>query len=167
MIASDAHGGSQPEAEMGHQTESHTGRWDTELVPDDSGRTRRPEPHCPVELALTAVSGRWTTLVLRELMGSPLSFGALSARLPDISPKVLTERLRALEAQGLALRERLPGFPVRTRYGLTPSGAALRPLLVELYRTGVELAATERERTHPRSTVAVPGAAVETARTGR
>lgn len=127
---------------MSHQTESHAARWDTRLVPDDSGRTRRPEPDCPVELALAAVSGRWTTLVLRELMGGPLSFGALSARLPDISPKVLTERLRTLEAQGLAVRERLPGFPVRTRYGLTAAGAALRPLLVELYRTGVELAAT-------------------------
>ncbi|MGW7439122.1 winged helix-turn-helix transcriptional regulator [Streptomyces sp. NPDC054849] len=79
-------------------------------------------------------------LVLRELMGGPLSFGALAARLPDISPKVLTERLRTLEERGLAVRERLTGFPVRTRYGLTASGAALRPLLVELYRTGVELA---------------------------
>ncbi|WP_328923300.1 helix-turn-helix transcriptional regulator [Streptomyces sp. NBC_00190] len=88
------------------------------------------------------MSGRWTTLVLRELMSGPLSFGALSTRLPDISPKVLTERLRTLEGQGLAVRERLPGFPVRTRYGLTAAGAALRPLLVELYRTGVELAET-------------------------
>ncbi|MEU7725523.1 helix-turn-helix domain-containing protein [Streptomyces sp. NPDC040724] len=110
------------------------------MVPDAGGRTLRPEPDCPVELALAAVSGRWTTLLLRELMGGPLSFGALSARLPDISPKVLTERLRTLEARGLAVRERLAGFPVRTRYGLTAAGAALRPLLVELYRTGVELA---------------------------
>ncbi|WP_404952713.1 winged helix-turn-helix transcriptional regulator [Streptomyces sp. 147326] len=125
---------------MGHQTESHACPWDSELVPDAGGRTRRPEPDCPVELALAAVSGRWTTLVLRELMGGQLSFGALSARLPDISPKVLTERLRTLEGRGLVVRERLAGFPVRTRYGLTAAGAALRPLLVELYRTGVELA---------------------------
>ncbi|WP_405982779.1 winged helix-turn-helix transcriptional regulator [Streptomyces sp. NBC_00158] len=130
---------------MGHQTESHAPHWDAELVPDDGGRTLRPEPHCPVELALAAVAGRWTTLVLRELMGGPLSFGALSARLPGISPKVLTERLRTLEEQGLAVRERLAGFPVRTRYGLTASGLALRPLLVELYRTGTVLAATGRD----------------------
>ncbi|MFD7262330.1 winged helix-turn-helix transcriptional regulator [Streptomyces sp. NPDC059874] len=142
MIAFDVHGVSQAEDEMGHQMESHADRWDPELVPDVGGRTRRPQPDCPVELALAAVSGRWTTLVLRELMGGPLSFGALSALLPDISPKVLTERLRTLEAQGLAVRERLPDFPVRTRYGLTTAGAALRPLLVELYRTGVELADT-------------------------
>ncbi|MFJ6759391.1 winged helix-turn-helix transcriptional regulator [Streptomyces sp. NPDC091273] len=140
MIAFEAHDHSKAGAGMGHQTESHAVRWDAELVPDAGGRTRRPEPDCPVELALAAVSGRWTTLVLRELMGGPLSFGELSARLPDISPKVLTERLRTLEGRGLAVRERLAGFPVRTRYGLTTAGAALRPLLVELYRTGVELA---------------------------
>lgn len=43
---------------MGHQTESHAGPWDAELVPDVGGRTRRPEPDCPVERALAAVSGR-------------------------------------------------------------------------------------------------------------
>ncbi|MGW0391224.1 winged helix-turn-helix transcriptional regulator [Streptomyces sp. NPDC003042] len=116
------------------------GGWDAELVPDADGRTRRPEPHCPVELALAAVSGRWTTLVLRELMHGPFSFGDLAARLPEISPKVLTERLRTLEDRGLAARERLSGFPARTRYRLTPTGWALRPLLIELYRTGAELA---------------------------
>ncbi|MEV7446482.1 helix-turn-helix domain-containing protein [Streptomyces sp. NPDC091204] len=140
MIAFEVHDHSQADAAMGHQRESHAEGWDPELVPDAGGRTRRPEPDCPVELALAAVSGRWTTLVLRELMGGPLSFGALSARLPEIRPKILTERLRTLEGRGLAVRERLPGFPVRTRYGLTATGAALRPLLVELYRTGLELA---------------------------
>ncbi|GAA2625282.1 MULTISPECIES: helix-turn-helix domain-containing protein [Streptomyces] len=149
MISFDAHGRSQTDAEAAHQTESHAGAgrggageaggWDVELVPDAGGRTRRPEPDCPVERALAAVSGRWTTLVLRELMGGPLSFGELAARLPEISPKVLTDRLRALEGRGLAARDRLPGFPVRTCYHLTPAGAALRPLLVELYRTGVGL----------------------------
>ncbi|MGW0365994.1 winged helix-turn-helix transcriptional regulator [Streptomyces sp. NPDC002990] len=121
------------------------GGWDAELVPSRRGRTRRPEPDCPVELALAAVAGRWTTLLLRELMQGPLSFGELEARLPEISPKVLTERLRALERRGLAVRERLAGFPVRTRYRLTPAGAGLRRLLMELYRTGVELARTEAQ----------------------
>lgn len=114
--------------------------WDEELVPTATGRTCRPEPECPVEIALAAVSGRWATLVLRELMGGPHSFGALRAGLPEISPKVLTERLAALRDRGLVVQERLPGFPVRTRYTLTPAGTALRPLLVELYRTGAELA---------------------------
>lgn len=109
-------------------------------MPDGRGRTGTPETDCPVEVALAAIAGRWTTLVLRELMHGRASYGELRARLPGISPKVLAERLRALEERELAVRERVRGFPVRTSYGLTPRGEALRPLLVELYRTGSALA---------------------------
>ncbi|MEU9040490.1 helix-turn-helix domain-containing protein [Kitasatospora sp. NPDC048343] len=93
-----------------------------------------------MEVALAAVAGRWTTLVLRELMHGPASYGELRARLPEISSKVLAERLQALGERELVVRERLTGFPVRTSYRLTPAGEALRPLLVELYRTGERLA---------------------------
>ncbi|MFF9819639.1 winged helix-turn-helix transcriptional regulator [Streptomyces sp. NPDC014006] len=126
---------------MAHQTETHA--WDPELVPSAAGRTARPEPDCPVEVALAAVAGRWTTLVLRELMRGPHSFGELREGLPQISAKVLTERLHTLRERGLVEQHRLPGFPVRTRYTLTPAGRALRPLLVELYRTGSVLAGHE------------------------
>ncbi|WP_234386402.1 winged helix-turn-helix transcriptional regulator [Streptomyces sp. ERV7] len=92
-----------------------------------------------MEVALAAISGRWTTLVLRELMHTEHSFGALREKLPEISPKVLTERLHTLRERGLVTQERLPGFPVRTSYALTEAGRSLRPLLVELYRTGEAL----------------------------
>ncbi|MFI8456100.1 winged helix-turn-helix transcriptional regulator [Kitasatospora sp. NPDC085464] len=113
-------------------------------MPDERGRTARPETDCPVEVALAAVAGRWTTLVLRELMHGPASYGELRARLPEISSKVLAERLQALVERELAVRERLAGFPVRTSYRLTPAGRALRPLLVELYRTGARLVDARR-----------------------
>ncbi|MDI2129791.1 winged helix-turn-helix transcriptional regulator [Yinghuangia seranimata] len=122
-------------------TAAAAGAWDTELVPDPRGRTVRPVAGCPVEVALAAVSGRWTTLVLRELMQGPCSFGDLRGRLPELSAKVLTERLRELEDRGLVGCVRLAGFPVRTRYELTAAGLALRPLLMELYRTGTEVLA--------------------------
>ncbi len=121
--------------DVGHQTVT----WDEELVPSERGRTVAPSPRCPVEVALAAVSGRWATLVLRDLMGGPRSFSALRAGLPQLSAKVLTERLDGLVAQGLVRRDRSPGFPARTRYALTDAGVALRPLLVELYRTGEAL----------------------------
>ncbi|MFG3549197.1 winged helix-turn-helix transcriptional regulator [Streptomyces sp. NPDC047725] len=131
------HVASEQPADAGNQTETH--RWDGELVPDERGRTRRPEADCPVEIALAAVSGRWTTLVLRELMGGPRGFTELRELLPELSAKVLTERLRTLQYRGLVTAERLRGFPVRTRYALTEAGRALRPLLVALYATGAEL----------------------------
>ena len=99
----------------------------------------RPTADCPVEVALSAISGRWATLVLRDLMHGPRSFSSLRAGLPTLSAKVLTERLDSLVAQGLVSCSRSPGFPVRTSYALTPAGVLLRPLLVELYRTGEAL----------------------------
>ncbi|MFD4668412.1 winged helix-turn-helix transcriptional regulator [Lentzea sp. NPDC058450] len=108
---------------MGHQTVT----WD------------RPSADCPVEVALAAISGRWATLVLRDLTHGPRSFSQLRAGLPSLSAKVLTERLESLVAQGLVSCTRSPGFPVRTTYALTSAGVLLRPLLVELYRTGQAL----------------------------
>ncbi|WP_418953363.1 winged helix-turn-helix transcriptional regulator [Streptomyces cinnabarinus] len=132
------HVASEHTGDVGHQTESHAS-WDPELVPGPCGRTRRPEPGCPVEVALAAVSGRWATLVLRELMGGPRGFTELRGLLPEVSAKVLSERLRALEERGLVAVERRRGFPVRTEYTLTGAGLALRPLLVQLYATGEAL----------------------------
>ncbi|MFB9321296.1 winged helix-turn-helix transcriptional regulator [Cryptosporangium minutisporangium] len=125
---------------VGHQTVS-TG-WDPVLVPDGRGATRRPEPECPVEVALAAIGGRWTTLVLRDLMGGARSFTELQRGLPTLSAKVLTERLVRLEQRGLVERARSASFPPRTLYRLTAAGRAVEPLLVELYRTGTALLET-------------------------
>jgi DNA-binding HxlR family transcriptional regulator len=126
---------SEVDAHAGHQTET----WDSSLVPDARGRTYRPSPDCPVEVALDAISGRWTTLVLRELMHGPLSFSELRSRLPSVSAKVLSERLHGLASRGLAQCVRTAGFPPRTTYRLTDRGLALRPLLIALYEVGSEL----------------------------
>lgn len=123
---------------MAHQTVST--RWDHELVPTASGRTLAPSTDCPVEVALTAISGRWTTLVLRNLMsGDAYSYTELAESLPRLSDKVLTERLHELGSAGLVARSTTSGFPQRTEYRITELGKEMRPLLVELYRTGLAL----------------------------
>lgn len=111
-------------------------RTHAELVPDDCGLTSRPEPEWPVEVALAAISGRWKTLVLRELMAGPRSFGDLREALPELSAKVLTERLTELLDQGLVMRDTLPGFPVRTSYQLTASIRCdtAQPAVVPMFR---------------------------------
>lgn len=125
---------------MAHQAVSP--RWDVELVPTLSGRTDVPSIDCPVEVSLAAISGRWTTLVLRNLMpGDGYSYTELAESLPQLSDKVLTERLRELVSAGLVERRIASGFPRRTEYRITERGRELRPLLIELYRTGLALKA--------------------------
>ena len=127
---------------MAHQAVST--RWDDELVPTASGRTLAPSMDCPVEVALAAISGRWTTLVLRNLMsGDAYSYTDLAESLPRLSDKVLTERLHELVTAGLVTKSTTNGFPQRTEYRLTERGRELRPLLVELYRTGLALQSHE------------------------
>ncbi len=131
---------------MAHQTVSDPAgeQWDVELVPTANGRTNRPSEDCPVEVSLSAIAGRWTTLVLRELMsGEWRSYSDLATSLPNLSDKVLSERLRALIDAGFLERARTDGYPPRTAYHATARAQLLRPLLIELYRTGLALQADD------------------------
>lgn len=132
------HGHSEPEAGDTHQAVRGR-RWDEDLVPDAAGRTSRPEASCPVEVALEAISGRWTTLLLRDLMSGPRSYGQIRAALPTLSDKVLADRLRELQDRGLVHRRLHCGFPARTSYELSTAGRHVRPLLMQLYETGLAL----------------------------
>lgn len=82
------------------------------------------------------VGERWALLVIRELMLGPRRFGQLRDGLPELSPNVLTQRLRDLEEDGVVrkvLLEPPASVPV---YELTEQGRALEPVLVELGRWG-------------------------------
>ncbi|MBO8193295.1 helix-turn-helix transcriptional regulator [Streptomyces oryzae] len=93
-------------------------------------------PSCPVEITLHALRGRWTTLVVRELLCGPHTFSELAAALPGLSDKILTERLRQLADAGVVHRDRLPGWPTTVRYRLTGHGRALGPVLQTLWDWG-------------------------------
>jgi len=95
---------------------------------------------CPVELALEVLAGKWKSVLLAHLKEGPLRFGELRMRIPRLSDKILTERLRDLEQRGLVTRRRTTGRPPRLVYELTPSGQSLRPVLEALYAWG-EMAA--------------------------
>nr|WP_218902714.1 helix-turn-helix domain-containing protein [Streptomonospora nanhaiensis] len=96
----------------------------------------RPVPDCPVETALAALSGRWTTLVVRELLRGRESYTELAGALPELSAKVLSDRLAQLVDAGVATRVRRPGWPPRVRYVLTERGRALGPVLQALWDWG-------------------------------
>lgn len=91
---------------------------------------------CPVTRALVALDGKWTILVVRDLLGGTKRFGELRRSLDGISPKTLTDRLRGLEAHGLVERRIFAEVPPRVEYSLTDAGRTLEPVLVALSRWG-------------------------------
>ncbi|KAB8195831.1 transcriptional regulator [Nonomuraea phyllanthi] len=98
-----------------------------------------PDPDCPVEIALDALRGRWTTLVVRELLRGERTFTELRRALPELSDKVLADRLAHLTRVGVLDRDRQRGWPPRTRYRLTAHGRRLGPVLQALWDWGAEL----------------------------
>ena len=79
--------------------------------------------HCPADQILRMLWGQWKTHVIHALgTNGPCRFGALQRYVVGISPKVLTERLRELERDGLAWREVRPTIPPEVTYGLTALG---------------------------------------------
>ena len=85
---------------------------------------------CPMDALLRLLMGPWTTYIiwLMETQGT-LRFGELKSRIPGISSKVLTERLRLLEGAGLISRTYKPTIPPSVSYTLTQRGHELREAL--------------------------------------
>jgi len=79
--------------------------------------------------AIELIGKRWTGAVVKALMAKPARFNQLLAGIPGISDRVLTERLRELEQEGLVERLVDPGPPVRVTYRLTARGRATQPIL--------------------------------------
>jgi DNA-binding HxlR family transcriptional regulator len=94
------------------------------------------EQYCPVACALDVVGDRWTLLVLRELSLGAQRFTDLRRQLPGIPPKLLVERLDALQANGLVERRGV-GEGARHVYALTKDGEAVRDPLRALSRFGI------------------------------
>ncbi|WP_426755681.1 winged helix-turn-helix transcriptional regulator [Myxococcus sp. Y35] len=90
-------------------------------------------PRCArYEKASELMGKRWTGLILRLLLAGPHRFGALSEAIGTISERVLSERLKELEAEGVVTRNVDPGPPVRVEYQLTEKGQALWKVVDEL-----------------------------------
>ena len=86
---------------------------------------------CPSRTVLHRIGARWTIFVVTALADGPMRFTQLKRRIQGITPKVLTETLRALEADGLVARHEYAENPPRVEYVLTDLGRSLQePLQV-------------------------------------
>ena len=91
---------------------------------------------CGIARALDMVGERWALLVVRELLLGPKRFTDLRTGLPKVSPDVLAQRLRELEAAGVLRRGSLPPPAASQVYELTGRGRELKPVILELGRWG-------------------------------
>ncbi|GGL10138.1 transcriptional regulator [Sphaerisporangium melleum] len=89
-----------------------------------------PRYHSSIEL----IGKRWTGVILRELLRGASRFSQLSNAIPDITDKLLAERLKELEAAGVVERRIYPETPVRIEYVLTEKGRDLEGVVREVSR---------------------------------
>jgi DNA-binding HxlR family transcriptional regulator len=87
---------------------------------------------CPVCRTAQIVCGKWTLLVIRDLVEGRSRFCELERSLRGISPRTLSLRLRALEEEGIVERQTYPEVPPRVEYALTEKGRALVPLIEDM-----------------------------------
>ena len=102
---------------------------------------------CPMESILGQIMGPWTPYILWLLSNeNSLRFGQLAAKIPDISAKVLTDRLRKLEASGLVHRDYQPTVPPTVYYSLTTRGAELHGVLQGLNEVALRWDEEDRQK---------------------
>jgi DNA-binding HxlR family transcriptional regulator len=93
--------------------------------------------HCPVEVTLSVIGGKWKPLILWHLyQGRVRRFLELQRMIPGITRKMLTQHLRELERDGVVARQIFDEMPLRVEYSLTKYGRTLRPLMRVLSNWG-------------------------------
>ena len=93
-------------------------------------------PACPVETTLMLIGSKWKVLILRDLMPGTKRFGELKKSIGNVSQKVLTAQLRAMEENGLVHRQVYAEVPPRVEYSLTDLGRSLKPILDSMWAWG-------------------------------
>jgi DNA-binding HxlR family transcriptional regulator len=89
-----------------------------------------PSAYCPVfQGAIELIGRRWSGAIIRALLSGSVRFGDVLARVPNLSDRLLSERLRELEAAGIVTRTVYPEVPVRIEYRLTDKGLELEAIV--------------------------------------
>jgi DNA-binding HxlR family transcriptional regulator len=109
-----------------------------EKTKNEMARTSPYAQNCPIARTLDVIGDRWTLLIIRDLFLGYTRFGEFRRSKPGISPKLLSERLKRLEDEGLVERALLDGRPPRAEYRLTPKGRAIFPVLFAIGTWGFE-----------------------------
>lgn len=95
------------------------------------------DPHlsafCPnYHHAIELIGRRWTGAILRAMLSGAARFSDIAAAVPGLSARLLSERLKELETEGIVIRTVVPSTPVRVDYALTDKGQALHDVIVSV-----------------------------------
>ncbi|PZD94336.1 MULTISPECIES: winged helix-turn-helix transcriptional regulator [Paenibacillus] len=92
---------------------------------------------CPkYESAAELLGKKWTGLIIRVLLGGPKRFKEIKEQIPEMSDKMLTDRMKELELLGIVKRNVYPEMPVRIEYELTEKGRGLEPVIQSIQQWG-------------------------------
>jgi len=98
-----------------------------------------PPKKCPIGECLSIIGGAWTPNIIWYLSEQPRRFSELKNDIHGISSKVLTDRLKRLEAEGVVNREVMPTSPPTVEYSLTELGKELKPAIDAIVDVGHRL----------------------------
>ncbi|ASD27952.1 winged helix-turn-helix transcriptional regulator [Brevundimonas diminuta] len=109
-------------------------------------RSAPPPERCDLTECMAVISGAWAANVIWHLREGPRRFSELRADIPPVSAKVLSQRLRELQAQGVLDRRVVPTSPPSVEYALTALGGELIPALTAIVEVGHRLKAAKDAR---------------------
>ena len=120
-------------------------------LPLRKSKVVEPPPVCPLTECMRLLQGAWAPNVIWYLSAEPRRFGELRHDIPRISARVLSARLREMEARGLITRKVLATSPPSAEYALTDLGRELIPAIRAIVEVGMKLKdrAASRQRARP------------------
>src|SRR5262245_59504142 len=113
-------------------------------------RTMKPvhDATCAVACSADIIGSKWTALLVHDPSEGPRRFSELERACPGISPRTLSERLRALEHEGLVVRRSYAEVPPRVEYELSERGVALLPIIDAMRAFGHTCLGPEHKHGH-------------------
>ena len=99
--------------------------------------------HCAIDVSMHFIGGKWKAVVIWYLRNGKKRFGELKKHIPDITDKMLSIQLKALEEDGLLSRKVYAQVPPKVEYELTGEGMSLLPIVEAIAKWGNEKAAKE------------------------
>lgn len=98
--------------------------------------SKKNEIICPVNKALTIISGKWRLRIIYEIGNNKKRFGELKRLIPEISEKMLIQELKSLKTHKVVNRKAYPEIPPKVEYSLSKFGKNILPIIQEIEKFG-------------------------------